>query len=300
MLTCFRSLDELTPECLGHAGEVYEHILGEEKYTFVEHVKNPRSCTILLKGPSDHAIAQMKDALRDGLRAVKNTIEDGALIPGAGSFEVRKGPHPFLPLPSSLLPPPFHSCGGSVSCFPCPAASGCQKNSAESVAGSCPFSLQVGACQHLLTVTRKKAEGRVKLGVEAFAEALLGVPKTLAENAGYDPQEAVIAVQVTTDPRLPPLVQSKAFFCILCTKWFPSSPLTKAPCAVRCSSQAEHESGSAAGIDVTTGEPMDPTATGVYDNYIVKKQIIQSAPVIASQLLLVDEVMRAGMNMRKR
>ena len=45
---------------------------------------------------------------------------------------------------------------------------------------------------------------------------------------------------------------------------------------------------------------MDPVAAGVYDNYIVKKQIIQSAPVIASQLLLVDEVMRAGMNMRKR
>jgi T-complex protein 1 subunit zeta len=45
---------------------------------------------------------------------------------------------------------------------------------------------------------------------------------------------------------------------------------------------------------------MDPVANGIYDNYIVKKQIIQSAPVIACQLLLVDEVMRAGMNMRKR
>lgn len=83
------SVEELTPDCLGYAGSVYEHILGEEKYTFVEDVKNPRSCTILLKGPSDHAIAQMKDALRDGLRAVKNTLEDGVLIPGAGAFEVK-------------------------------------------------------------------------------------------------------------------------------------------------------------------------------------------------------------------
>jgi T-complex protein 1 subunit zeta len=56
--------------------------------------------------------------------------------------------------------------------------------------------LQIGACHYLLTETRKKAVGRAKLGVEAFAEALLGVPKILAENAGYDPQEAVIAVQV--------------------------------------------------------------------------------------------------------
>ena len=31
---------------------------------------------------------QIKDAIRDGLRAVKNTIEDGAVVPGAGAFEV--------------------------------------------------------------------------------------------------------------------------------------------------------------------------------------------------------------------
>ena len=44
------SVDDLTPDCLGWAGLVYEHILGEEKYTFVENVKNPHSCTILIKG----------------------------------------------------------------------------------------------------------------------------------------------------------------------------------------------------------------------------------------------------------
>lgn len=44
------SVDDLTPECLGWAGLVYEHVLGEEKYTFIENVKNPFSCTILIKG----------------------------------------------------------------------------------------------------------------------------------------------------------------------------------------------------------------------------------------------------------
>lgn len=41
------------------------------RFTFVEDVKNAKSCTILVKGPNDHTIAQIKDALRDGLRAVK-------------------------------------------------------------------------------------------------------------------------------------------------------------------------------------------------------------------------------------
>lgn len=44
------SVDDLTPDCLGWAGLVYEHVLGEDKYTFVENVKNPHSCTILIKG----------------------------------------------------------------------------------------------------------------------------------------------------------------------------------------------------------------------------------------------------------
>lgn len=64
--------------------------------------------------------------------------------------------------------------------------------------------------------------------------------------------------------------------------------------------QEEHERGNIVGVDVSTGEALDPVAAGIYDNFIVKRQIIQSAPIITSQLLLVDEVIRAGMNMRKK
>ncbi|KAK9054221.1 hypothetical protein SSX86_025299 [Deinandra increscens subsp. villosa] len=87
------SVGDLTPDCLGWAGLVYEHVLGEEKYTFVENVKHPNSCTILIKGPNDHTIAQIKDAVRDGLRAVKNTIEDEAVVRGAGESEVAARQH---------------------------------------------------------------------------------------------------------------------------------------------------------------------------------------------------------------
>eukprot|EP01023_Acetabularia_acetabulum_P032782 TRINITY_DN3062_c0_g1_i1.p1 TRINITY_DN3062_c0_g1~~TRINITY_DN3062_c0_g1_i1.p1 ORF type:complete len:532 (-),score=99.96 TRINITY_DN3062_c0_g1_i1:264-1859(-) len=197
------SVEELSMECLGWAGQVYEHILNEEKFTFIEDVKDPRSCTILIKGPNDHTIAQIKDATRDGLRAVKNALQDENLVPGAGAFEI-------------------------------------------------------AAAHYLRTNTKKSLEGRAKLGVDVFAEALLGIPKTLAENSGFDAQESIISIQ------------------------------------------EESENGNVVGLDISTGEPFDPMMAGVYDNYIVKKQMIQSAPVIASQLLLVDEVMRAGINVRKK
>ncbi|CAM6091546.1 unnamed protein product [Calypogeia fissa] len=197
------SVDDLSPDVLGWAGKVYEHVLGEEKYTFIEEVKNPFSCTILIKGPNDHTIAQIKDAVRDGLRAVKNTIEDGCIVLGAGAFEV-------------------------------------------------------AARQHLMNDVKRTVQGRAQLGVEAFADALLVVPKTLAENSGLDTQDVLILLQ------------------------------------------SAHDAGNVVGLNHNTGEPMDPHLEGIFDNYSVKKQILNSAPVIAAQLLLVDEVIRAGRNMRKQ
>merc|ERR1711862_235674 len=82
------SVDDLEESDLGYAELVYEQTLEEEKYTFIEGVKNPHSCTILVKGPNEHSIAQMKDAIKDGLRSVQNTVEDGAVVPGAGVYEV--------------------------------------------------------------------------------------------------------------------------------------------------------------------------------------------------------------------
>jgi chaperonin GroEL (HSP60 family) len=40
---------------------------------------NPH-CHDNVAGPNDHTIAQIKDAVRDGLRAVKNTIEDESVV----------------------------------------------------------------------------------------------------------------------------------------------------------------------------------------------------------------------------
>ncbi|KAL1560743.1 T-complex protein 1 subunit zeta, variant 2 [Salvia divinorum] len=196
------SVDDLTPDYLGWAGLVNEHILGEEKYTFVENVKNPHSCTILIKGPNDHTIAQIKDAVRDGLRAVKNTIEDKAIVLGAGAFEV-------------------------------------------------------AARQYLVNEVKKTVKGRAQLGVEAFADALLVVPKILAENSGLDTQDVIIELM------------------------------------------GEHDKGNVVGLNLHTGEPIDPQMEGIFDNYSVKRQLINSGPVIASQLLLVDKVIRASRNMRK-
>lgn len=134
--TAQNSVEDLSPDVLGWAGHVYEHQLGEEKYTFIEEVKDPKSVTLLIKGPNGHTISQIKDAVRDGLRSVYNMIVDGCVVPGGGAFQI--------------------ACAARL-------------NSEE---------------------FRKTVKGKARMGVTAFADALLVIPKTLAANSGHDVQDA--------------------------------------------------------------------------------------------------------------
>eukprot|EP00656_Telonema_subtile_P017098 TRINITY_DN190_c0_g1_i2.p1 TRINITY_DN190_c0_g1~~TRINITY_DN190_c0_g1_i2.p1 ORF type:complete len:509 (-),score=127.04 TRINITY_DN190_c0_g1_i2:267-1793(-) len=196
--TQVNSAIQLTPECLGEAGLVYETTLGDDKFTFVENVKNPHACSILVRGPNNYTISMVNSAIRDGLRTVKNCIESGTVIPGAGSFEV--------------------------------------------------------ACAQYLLANLDKADGRAKLGIQAFAEALLIIPKAIAENSGYDVQDSLIKLQ----------------------------------------EQVRQSADAVVGFDVNSGEVLDPIASGIFDTFLAKRHMLGSAPVIANQLLLVDEILKAG------
>merc|ERR1719428_1015253 len=44
------SVDDLEEDDLGYADVVYEQTLEDEKYTFIEGVKHPNSCTVLIQG----------------------------------------------------------------------------------------------------------------------------------------------------------------------------------------------------------------------------------------------------------
>ena len=58
-----------------------------------EDVKDPKSVTLLIKGPNAHTIMQITDAVRDGLRSVHNMIVDKSVVPGAGAFQIACAAH---------------------------------------------------------------------------------------------------------------------------------------------------------------------------------------------------------------
>lgn len=208
MLACggeaVNATDNITPEVLGTAGIVQQYTVGEETYTFVENAEKGESCSLIVKGPNDHTIAQIKDAIRDGLRAVKNAYESRSVLAGAGAFEV-------------------------------------------------------ALYQHLLEFEKTVVDKR-KYGVHAFAEAILIIPKSLAENYGLDVQESILTLRRVSDEA--------------------------------------RKTGKWAGLDLSGKDfdvvTLNPVDAGILDNVIVKKSILEACTEIAAQILLVDEIMKAG------
>jgi thermosome len=95
-----------------------------------------------------------------------------------------------------------------------------------------------------------KVGGREQLAVEAFADAVEVVPKTLAENAGLEPIDVIVDLR----------------------------------------SAHEKEDGKYKGIDVFTGKVQNTLETGIIEPLVVKEQAIKSAVESASMILRIDDV----------
>jgi T-complex protein 1 subunit zeta len=55
----------------------------------------------------------------------------------------------------------------------------------------------------------------------------------------------------------------------------------------------EQAEGNIVGLNLTTGQPMDPIQEGVFDSFRVLRNAIASSAGIASNLLLCDEMLKA-------
>ncbi|KPV64909.1 MAG: Thermosome subunit alpha [Candidatus Bathyarchaeota archaeon BA1] len=98
-----------------------------------------------------------------------------------------------------------------------------------------------------------KVGGREQLAIEAFADAIEIVPKTLAENAGLQPIDIMVALR----------------------------------------SAHEKPEGHLMGVDVFTGDVINMYEKGVIEPLWVKEQAIKSAAEAASMILRIDDVIAA-------
>jgi len=98
-----------------------------------------------------------------------------------------------------------------------------------------------------------KVGGRQQLAIEAFAEAVEVIPRTLAENGGLEPIDILIELRQIHDK----------------------------------------ENGKYMGINIYTGKLQDSIENGVIEPIVVKEQAIKSAAESAAMILRVDDIITA-------
>jgi thermosome len=98
-----------------------------------------------------------------------------------------------------------------------------------------------------------KVGGREQLAIEAFADAIEIIPRTLAENAGLEPIDIVVELRATH----------------------------------------EKKDGEYMGVNVFTGKIENMQENGVIEPLVVKEQAVKSAAESASMILRIDDVIAA-------
>ncbi|MFH1327546.1 MAG: thermosome subunit beta, partial [Candidatus Bathyarchaeota archaeon] len=82
------NLEDLSSTDLGAADLFEERKVGEDKWTFVEGCKNPKSLTLLVRGGVDKVVDEAERSIHDALCVVRDVLIKPKIIPGGGSSEI--------------------------------------------------------------------------------------------------------------------------------------------------------------------------------------------------------------------
>jgi len=82
------SLDDFTKKDLGFAELVEERKIGDDKMTFIEGCKNPRSVAILVRGGTERIVDEAERSIHDALSVVRDVVQEPKVLAGGGAPEL--------------------------------------------------------------------------------------------------------------------------------------------------------------------------------------------------------------------
>ena len=82
------NLDDMTKADLGYAELVEERKIGDDKMTFIEGCKNPRSVTILIRGGTERIVDEAERSIHDALCVSRDVVEEPKIVAGGGAPEL--------------------------------------------------------------------------------------------------------------------------------------------------------------------------------------------------------------------
>jgi len=82
------SLEDITKKDLGYAELVEERKIGDDKMTFIEGCKNPRSVAILIRGGTERIVDEAERSIHDALCVVRDVVQEPKIVAGGGAPEL--------------------------------------------------------------------------------------------------------------------------------------------------------------------------------------------------------------------
>jgi len=87
--TIVHRTDELKESDVGtKAGLYHVEKIGDEYYSFIVDCKDPKACTLLLRGASKDVLNEVERNLQDAMSVARNIVFDPRLVPGGGATEM--------------------------------------------------------------------------------------------------------------------------------------------------------------------------------------------------------------------
>lgn len=87
--TIVSRVEELKESDLGLEAGLFEvSKIGDEYYTFITDCKNPKACTILLRGGSKDVLNEVERNLQDAMAVARNILTNSKMLPGGGAAEM--------------------------------------------------------------------------------------------------------------------------------------------------------------------------------------------------------------------
>jgi len=101
--------------------------IGDQYFTFIEQCKNPKACTIVLRGASKDILNEIERNLHDAIGVVRNTMLDPRVVYGGGAVEMAVSQELTERAKSieGLWQYPYQSCALALECIPRQLAKNC-------------------------------------------------------------------------------------------------------------------------------------------------------------------------------
>ncbi|XP_004519608.1 T-complex protein 1 subunit gamma [Ceratitis capitata] len=124
--TIVNRTEELTEKDVGTGAGLFEiKKIGDEYFTFITNCKDPKACTILLRGASKDILNETERNLQDALHVARNLILEPRLVAGGGAIEMAvsqllsrkqlKGPYTAVAQALEIIPRTLaQNCGANT------------------------------------------------------------------------------------------------------------------------------------------------------------------------------------------